>query len=536
MRKSLLCIGIVAAALLAPPLYGSESGPALIHSPEIVPESVAREAGIDNRHSRRFARVELDVDSLLHPAEPPREWGEPAEWGPLAQSTVTIEPFPGEIYRLNGRYVEEWTDSAWTWVGAIDGYESADLVLSIAESGYFGMMRVGPIVYEVRQGSDGQTYVREPEIAAYELKNACAQGLKIDHEEKLEDGRNLGEQQQAATASSGTAVIDILLLYSSAAATNQDIEALANSSVASLNLSFDDSNVNAVARIVHYSLVSGYTEDNPMTLDDILDLTRDMRNGTGDFSGVPGLRNTHSADLAHFIWDGSMVGSDTCGSAWTPNSASGNSTLFSGNTGDSCIAMYNNFTHEIGHNLGNDHDYPDKRGAFDYSHGFSFAGGGGVPEFRTIMGSDFTCSLSSCDRLNRWSDPNETYFSQAIGVTGEADAAQSLNTMRSVISNYRTPTGSDPSAISPVTVVRGLCFDDNWVNYNAPSGLLGWYEIQTDSNSSFSSPTAFYRGVKTSVPLSVFSTTWMRARACNSSGCSGWTNGSQAATYTAGCL
>lgn len=519
-----------------PPLHGSEAGPALIHSPEIVAESVAREAGIDNRHSRRFARVELEFDSLLHPAKPPGEGVEPTEFAPLAQSTVTIEPFPGEIYRLNGRYVEEWTDSAWSWVGAIEGYEYADFVVSITETGYFGMMRVGPIVYEIRQGSDGNTYVREPDIAAYELKNACAHGLNIDHEEKLENGSNLDEQQPAAKASSGTAVIDILLLYSSAAATNQDIEALANSSVAFMNLSFDDSGVNAVARIVHYSLVSGYTEDNPMTLNDILDVTIDMRSGTGDFSGVPALRNTHSADLAHFIWDGSMVGTDTCGSAYAPNSFSGNATLFSGNTGDSCISMYNNFTHEIGHNLGTDHDYPDKRGASDYSHGFSFAGGGGVPEFRTIMGSDFTCSLSSCDRLNRWSDPSATYLGQALGVTGEADAVQSLDTMRSVISNYRTPSGSSPGAISPVTVVRGLCFDDNWVNYNPPSGLLGWYEIQTDSNNSFSSPTSIYRGVKTSVPLSVYSTTWVRVRACNSSGCSGWTNGSQTATYTAGCL
>lgn len=107
--------------LCSPPLHGSEAGQALIHSPEVVPESVAREAGIDNRHSRRFARADLDFDALLHPAEPPREGVEPTEFAPLAQSTVTIEPFPGEIYQLNGRYVEQWTDSAWSWVGAIEG-------------------------------------------------------------------------------------------------------------------------------------------------------------------------------------------------------------------------------------------------------------------------------------------------------------------------------------------------------------------------------------------------------------------------------
>ena len=529
-----------------PPLHGAEPGPVLIHSPAIVAESVAREAGIDNRHSRRFARVELEFDSLLHPAKPPGEGVEPTEFAPLAQSTVTIEPFPGEIYRLNGRYVEEWTDSAWSWVGAIEGYEYADFVVSVTQTGYFGMMRVGPIVYEIRHGSDGNTYIREPDIAAYELESACAHGANAH-----EGGKTLGAfdtgldskepdvAEPGTKSSGGTAVIDILLLFTAGAASNYDIEALANSSIAWMNISFDDSDVDAVGRIIHYE-ASSYTA--PPNVDGFRAITMaEQMKSTypgNTFEEVTPLRNAHQADLALLIWDEANAGT-TCGAGLAADSPSGNSeTKWTANTGDGCISMFNNFTHEIGHNLGIGHDYPPNAGyqAHSYGNGFTYAGDNGVPEFRTIMGSDGSCSLSGCDRLNLWSDPGMTYQSQAIGVVNESDAVQALDTMASVIGGYRTPGGASPGAFGTVSIIRGLCFGDNWVNYSAPTGLIGWYEIETDSNSWFSSPDSFYRGVKESVPLEVTSSTWVRARACNSTGCNAWTPGNQTATYTSGCL
>lgn len=350
-------------------------------------------------------------------------------------------------------------------------------------------------------------------------------------------GHDTTASQMTISGFSSPAVIDVLLLYSSAAASNYDIEALANNSIASMNSSFDNSGVDAVARIVHYSLVSGYVEKSTMNRTDIEDVTIDMRLGSGDFSNVPTLRDTHDADLAMMLWDGSKAG-NTCGAAYTPNSPSGHSSLFTGNTGDSCITMYNNFTHEIGHNLGSDHDYPGQ-GAYAYSNGYSFQGNTYTPEFRTIMGSDYTCSTGAggCDRLNLWSDPNKQYYSQPIGKSAEAHNVQSNNSMTDVIAGYRTPSGSVPGAMGTVVVTRGYCYNSNWVYWNVPSGLIGWYEMQTDTNSSFSSPTTEYRGSENAtLYLPVTTETWARVRACNSVGCNSWQSGSQTAKYYSSCL
>lgn len=330
------------------------------------------------------------------------------------------------------------------------------------------MMRVGPIVYEIRQGSDGQTYVREPDIAAYEIESSCAHGINAHDSEKTlyafdadVDSKKLTGAAPASKSSGGTAVIDILLLFSAAAETNYDIEALANSSIASINTSFGDSGVDAVARIVHYDEVAGYVESSPMNISEIQQVTVDMSDGVGDFSNVPTLRDTHDADLAMFLWDEAEMG-NTCGAAWLPFSPSGDDDDFTANTGDACIAAFNNFAHEIGHNLGTNHDYPDS-GAYSYSNGYSFAGGGGTPEFRTIMGSNHTCSTAGCDRLNVWSDPDETYLSQAIGVTNQSDAVRSLDVMTGVIAGYRTPSGSSHRALALLTSLVGYV-----------SGITGW--------------------------------------------------------------
>jgi len=144
----------------------------------------------------------------------------------------TIEPFEEEWYVVSGRYVEQWTDGSVTWVGTVEGYEHAEFIVATTDESYFGILRVGPVVYELRAGSDGNAYIHEPDIASYGLESACKQGLtSVD----FRNGRNAITRTTAddlhanpAPLSGGsTSVIDILLLYSSAAASNYDIAALA---------------------------------------------------------------------------------------------------------------------------------------------------------------------------------------------------------------------------------------------------------------------------------------------------------------------
>lgn len=147
-----------------------------------------------------------------------------------------------------------------------------------------------------------------------------------------------------------------MVLYSPAVASRYDIATLVNNSAASMNSSFLASNVDASVRVVHYGVISGYSEPSPVVWSTLPDIAVDMRDGTSPFASVPGLRDSHAADVVIFLYDGSKNDGVSCGWGFVPSSSAGDDDAVYSVTGDECIAPFNNFAHEIGHTLGGDHD------------------------------------------------------------------------------------------------------------------------------------------------------------------------------------
>jgi hypothetical protein len=510
----------------------------------LVPEHVAHEAGVVGKHSRRFARVTFDPESLRatlrsgseHPPSVPLHVG----------NRIEIEPFPDEVYLVQGRYVEAMHDEIWAWAGDVHGYDHAELILAVRESKVYGTLRVGPIVYEFQSGNDGAYYVREPDLAADGLEAVCGNDLASHGEgsgKSLEGPasgtaamppRRVVDPVSAGAKSASSDMVDVLVMYSPAAAGRYDIALLANWAAASMNASFQASSVSGSVRIVHYAEISGYSEPAPMEASDIFTLLNAVGTASGVFTDVHDLRDTHAADVGIFIFDRTPV-TQTCGRGAIPHDPDGQDTEAYSVTGDECIGTYNNFAHEIGHNFGGRHDIDIDPGEdpYPYCHGYSRTD----PDFRTIMGSGTGCDLDECDRINRWSSPDQYHQSVKLGVEDESDMVQCLDdNMLPEVAVYRTPSMSAPGTISTVSVIRGLCFDYNEVGWTEPSGTVGWYEVETSGTSGFQNPTQIYRGHETALVLSVFSETWVRVRACNGAACGNWTNGSQTATYTNGCL
>ncbi|WP_426516226.1 cell wall-binding repeat-containing protein [Diaminobutyricibacter sp. McL0618] len=143
-----------------------------------------------------------------------------------------------------------------------------------------------------------------------------------------------------------------------------------------------------------------------------------------------------------------------------------------------CLSGYS-LAHEIGHNLGSDHDYAnssmlDRPYAFSYGHQVA-----GIA--RDIMA--YPCANADCPRLLQYSNPNVNFIGHPTIPSGTAteDAARSFNLMAPVIADYRTKTqtsrlfGSDryetaaaisrhgftdPAQVSTVVVAAGTDFPD----------------------------------------------------------------------------
>ena len=178
---------------------------------------------------------------------------------------------------------------------------------------------------------------------------------------------------------------------------------------------------------------------------------------------IHAIRDRAGADLVHFI-----VGvGDVLGTAWFAEAFA----LTWAKAGSIT------FAHELGHNMGLHHDrYVKPRSqSFPYSHGYvnQQAFSDGAPEsarWLTIMAYQDQCDDAglSCDTILRFSNPNQTYLGDPLGVPGDerttavngpADAVRTLNITRHSVSGFRPRASGNQLTMSSTlsrarTVVR----------------------------------------------------------------------------------
>jgi subtilisin family serine protease len=95
------------------------------------------------------------------------------------------------------------------------------------------------------------------------------------------------------------------------------------------------------------------------------------------------------------------------------------------------------------------------------------------------------------------------------------------------------PPGAPPMPAS-MTVTQLQCWGLNSVSWTASSGAT-FYELYRSTNSSYPSQTLEYSGPNTSRTVSVGTITYLRVRACNSSGCSDYRVGNLPASFFGTC-
>ncbi|KAI9021059.1 Metallo-peptidase family M12B Reprolysin-like-domain-containing protein [Hyaloraphidium curvatum] len=315
------------------------------------------------------------------------------------------------------------------WFGSVDGADLSSAVFVGSADGIAGTIRTLDKVYEVApvHGAVHVVWEIDPNAFPDELPPKAAPPAP-----RLSlAARGLEERQ-----TSGTPVIDVLVVYTTQAridaGSDANIRTSVNLAVTETNEAYLQSGVNQRLRLVYAGEVA-YTTAGFDT-----DLARLQSTTDGFLDEVHALRNQYGADLV------SLIITDTayCGLGYLNGGADWAFTVVS----RTCATGYYSFGHELGHNQGLMHDRANAGGG---SGAYSFSFGYQDPNnrFRTILA--YNCPVG-CPRLKYFSNPNvlEPSSSAPMGVSStaanSADNAQSLNLNADVIAAFRAAIPPPP--------------------------------------------------------------------------------------------
>ena len=204
------------------------------------------------------------------------------------------------------------------------------------------------------------------------------------------------------------------------------------------NTAYAQSGVNTVLNLVHsYKHPTYVATGFSSALNDIT---------SNQVQGVHAERDTYGADLVALIIDDPQY----CGIAWLGPRED----LMYSVTAWNCATGYFSFGHEIGHNLGLNHDRGTSGacGNSNYNYGYRDPSA----DFRSILA--YSCNSGQCDnnqgggctRVQRFSNPNSLYNGKPIGTATE-DNARKINDVKATVAAYRTTVSSTESPVTSPT-------------------------------------------------------------------------------------
>lgn len=255
-------------------------------------------------------------------------------------------------------------------------------------------------------------------------------------------------------------LIDVMVLWTPAAEMNAgglaQMQAIVQGGIDNANLVYLNSGVAQRLRLVHSEQIA-YTERTaPPGCTDAFACALNDITGTSDgiMDGVHAMRDTHGADLVSLLIHDQAL----CGLAWMPQPPAANTSNlgFSVTAHDCVLPPARAFTHELGHNMGSDHDPfvvaagtcadGKQPGAFCFSRGLVNLAGG----WRTIMAYDNQCTSAvpavDCPHIDFLSNPNLAHLGAPLGTAASSNNAHSHNKTAKIIASYR-PTAT---ALHPI--------------------------------------------------------------------------------------
>lgn len=366
-------------------------------------------AGADRRDAKRVNTITIPEDRL--------------------GAATRVDLFPDVHLNL---VLERDTGSAGVvWKGTVSGVAGSTVTLGTEGGAMFGNIRAGSAWYQIRPDGNGKSVVVEMN----------ERNLPDEYEGPAIIPRERHVMPLTAAAHDDGSVIDVLVVYTpkarNAAGGMAAMLNVINVAVSETNSAYLASGVRQRLRLAGTSEVT-YNEDLVTGSDVYSTILHNLADPSdGLLDNVPSLRNQFSADLVTMLIEGTL---DNCGIGYLAN---GDQRYGFNVVERTCAIGHYSFGHELGHNMGLDHDRANVTDFTSASrpYGYGYQDPDGV--FRTIMAYSKGCT-APCPRIQRFSNPDVMYNGRttgiAIGQASQADAAQALNDTALAVSNFRAST------------------------------------------------------------------------------------------------
>lgn len=386
---------------------------------------------------------------------------------------MALRLFDGKPYALRLSSHAE-VENGGVYQGTVADVEGSSVVLAHVDDAVAGTVFIpGKGMFRVRTRPGGELHVTEIDSTAIPdeiepiVPPPSAPTAADDDEPPTANDAAGGASggTSAPIAYDANTVIDLMVAYTPLARQanggTAGINALIQSSVATTNTAYQNSQVQQTLRLVH-TTETYYSESGTLGTD----LGRLANKTEGFMDELHATRNAVKADLVSLIVTGSA---DAAGVAylWTPNNSSFVNQSFSVVL-DSYADANLTLAHELGHNMGCNHGNGDGVGAYAYSQGYRFTAGGST--YRTVM------AYAPGQRIPYFSNPSVNYLGTATGVTNSADNALTLNTSRTTIAALMSGlTAADMAWIPILTADLDANGQTDIVWRNADTGrVIAW--------------------------------------------------------------
>jgi len=340
----------------------------------------------------------------------------------------------------------ERTKYGYAWIGSVQGMEHSRVILVVVNGVLSGSVRIPKSFFLIEYAGEGLHGV-------YEINECAVPGDPLNTPVPDDSPTPSAVTPLQVVSRDDASRIDVMVVYTPAARAGaggtSQIRALIDQMILQTNDAFSNSQVNTRLRLVYTAEVN-YTESGDLSLD----LERLQTDGDGYLDDVHPLRDTYGADLVSLI----VEQGDSAGIAYKMEDVAPwfADWAFSVVVREYAVSNYT-FSHEIGHNMGADHDWyvSTSTDPYTYCHGYV------APDrtWRTIMAywrECDDCALTYCDRIPHYSNPNVLYNGVPTGVPGntdtscvegdcnhpecDADVARTFNNTAYTVANFRQTT------------------------------------------------------------------------------------------------